>query len=119
MPIQELNKLSLERSRRLPVFKRIAWLEAQLAQEERASYQPVTLKWENFVSDGSPAAIGTRSKPSSLYEVSSPEFNRTRIEMDSYLKEFTRLWMTNLKEDPYVEEAFRIACDYIQLKPIK
>jgi hypothetical protein len=107
--------MSQERSRQLPAFKRIAALQAQLAEEELASNQPVPLNWRNFVVEDGPAAISIRNKPSSLYEVTSPEFNRARLEMDSYLKEFTRLWMTNLKEDPYVEEAFHIVSDYIQL----
>jgi len=111
--------MSLERSRELPAFKVIASLEVQLAEDERAEQEPVELKWENFVSDSRPAAISMRNKPSIMYEVSSPEFNRRRIEMDSYLKEFTRLWIKNLKEDPYVEEGFRIACDYIRLKSEK
>jgi len=119
LPLPELNKMSQERSRRLPVFKRIAALQVQLAEEEQASNQPVPLNWKNFVVKNGPAAVGIRNKPSSLYDVSSPEFNRARIEMDSYLKEFTRLWMTNLKEDPYVEEAFHIVSDYIQLKSKK
>ena len=97
----------------------IASLEVQLAEDERDEQEAVELKWENFVSQGRPPAISMRNKPSAMYEVSSPEFNRTRIEMDSYLKEFTRLWIKNLKEDPYVEEAFRITCDYIQLKSEK
>jgi carboxyl-terminal processing protease len=119
LPLPELNEMSQERSRRLPAFKKIAALQLQLAEEERASSQPALLRWENFLTGDGPSSVGTRNKPSLLYEVSSPEFNRTRIEMDSYLKEFTGLWMTKLKEDPYVEEAFRIACDYIQLKAKK
>jgi carboxyl-terminal processing protease len=120
-PLSTLRSNSAERIKQRQVFKNIELTGEMLAEEKKESVKEVQLKWQDFT-PGSHLAksdAGLRDSPTSLYEVSFPEFSNIRVQTDAYLKTFTELWIKNLKDDPYVSEAFSITCDYIQLKSKK
>ena len=116
LPLAILKSNSFERTQNDSSFNWIASIGKELDRETMVSKEPILLKWENFILTGNETVRvnAVRNKSNAFYEVTSPEFNKIRIGMDAYLKAFTQTWTKNLKEDPYVVEAFRITCDYIQ-----
>ncbi len=118
LPIAELKRRSDTRTTADPIFKNMAKLETALSGMETKADGAITLSWSEFLTGDKATDLDIEGSPTTLYDVSFPEFNRQRIEMNSYLKEYTLQWLDNLKKDPYVEEAFRISCDYIGLKSV-
>jgi carboxyl-terminal processing protease len=113
LPLAVLRKQSITRLAEGSKFKNILDVQEVLAEAETESAVGEKLKWQDYLGKES-ADHARENKPTTIYDVGFPEFNRKRIEIDPYLKEYMQLWAKNLKEDPYVEEAFLIICDYLQ-----
>jgi hypothetical protein len=117
IPLHDLREESLARIAKEEAFIGIEAARARLALVMRDTVE-IILSWRDFSAGMLPKTTPV-NQPTKLFSVSPPEFNLARMDMDPFLKDYTEVWKKFLSGDPWVEEAFRVALDYIRLKTRK
>lgn len=122
LPILELRKRSEARQASSPAFQHVVksceWLRSTLAREQES----VLLQWQDF-NKNAQAELQEYAKlkqslteASPTYDVVNSNVDHQRMAVDEYAQDFNQRWIKNLKKDIYVEEAFRIMHDLLELK---
>ncbi len=122
LPKVELRKRSEARVFSNQSFKTtmetLLWLKEKLKEQ----YQPILLSWEEFLKNSEKDVQRYRvieknlMQPTAVFNVTNCQIDLQRINLDEYAKEFNKRWIQKLKGDKYVEEAFQVICDYVELK---
>lgn len=112
LPLQTLLNKSLQRRKGNMAFSQLELIRSEIVDELNKEHESLELKPGTFTDQANATSQAGLNVP---YTVTSPTFDKVRMETDTYFKEFTQYWTKYLITDPYVEEAFHVATDLIQL----
>ncbi len=122
LPRQALKNQSAVRVSSNASFKIVvetsAWLKEKLAEQD----EPVLLQWDAFLKKSNEDRQRYKKIRNFLtvqtkaFDVSNGKVDLQRINADEYAQQFNKRWIERLQTDQYVEEAFNVVCDYIELK---
>jgi carboxyl-terminal processing protease len=118
LPLQDLKARSASRVKELPQFTALQVYGRKIAELEHHD-DKVSLVWADFKKwyDTEMAMVTGVEKrsaaASSAFKASRLQAVEQRMQMDAYTDEFNRMWIKNLHDDIFVNEAFLIICDFI------
>jgi carboxyl-terminal processing protease len=78
----------------------------------------ISLNWQDFKKIYTEQkqlinSLEALAKASTSYTISNPAVEKQRMEIDSYMEDFTNNWVKRLSADISLEETYHIICDYI------
>lgn len=118
LPLKDLKARSAGRVQTQPQFTALQTYGRQIAELEHHD-DKVSLVWDDFKTwyDAEMAIVAGVEKSSaagsSAFKASRLQAVEQRMQMDAYTDEFNRMWIKNLQDDIFVNEAFLIICDFI------
>ncbi len=121
VPTGELAKKSTIRQNTSQAFKRVNQSRELFRQILNERNESISLIWTDFnkkiqermIESASWQQAFTNDKGS--YDVINMDADQQRLKIDEYAMELNRRWINTLIKDPYVEEAFSIMSDIINL----
>ncbi len=124
LPVSELSKTSAARVITSDDFKEIKkFIETQkklMATKTRT----IPLKWDSFEkwmkeNDPATSVINDEGRPTKKFTIENHAGDKEIFRSNAYAKEVNDVWLLNIAEDIYIEEAFAVLQDLINLQKAK
>jgi carboxyl-terminal processing protease len=121
LPVSELARRSAARIIANPYFQMIQKIVDEQQKILQAPSRIIPLKAELFEKweqqqELNLGAMKGEGKPGGMYTVENHELDKQLMVNNPYAKEVNRTWLDNLAEDIYLQEAFLILADLINLQ---
>jgi hypothetical protein len=113
-----LRQKSQSRVSAQPAFEKLRQAGIQYKKEQDASKGMVSLKWSDYFANvqANQPVINANEKPAAgKYETDNTSFDKEKINADAFEQLLNTQWKQRLLYDIYVQEAFNILNDLIQL----
>ncbi len=121
LPVAELAKRSAERVNASTEFRDIKKI-AELMRAGRTKSETIPLKWDNFEQwikkkeNEMEMMGGETSAPGKKFTVDNHGLDKSLLANNAYAKEINDVWLADIAEDIYIQEAFSVLCDLINLR---
>jgi carboxyl-terminal processing protease len=121
IPVSDLAAKSAGRVNASKEFQAIKKVTETIRSKMTKS-ETVSLKLEGFEQWAKTQSVemdtfeGETEKPSSKYTVDNHALDKTLLVNNEYAKEINQVWLHNIGGNIYIEEAFLVLCDLINLK---
>ena len=120
LPIADLKAKSDARTKDDPAFGEVKKIAEVLQKERNSPPTPVSLKWTDYVQaiKKTPEPTFAMEKiqhPSSNYAAENISVEKERLKNDVYLRDINAEWLKRVANDIYIQEAFNVVSDYINL----
>ena len=120
LPIADLKTKSDARTRDNAAFAEVKKFADLLQQDRKSQPTSISLKWTDYVqaSKKMPAPNMDMEKiehPSSIYAAENISVEKDRLKNDAYLRDINAEWLKRVMNDIYIQEAFNVMNDYINL----
>jgi carboxyl-terminal processing protease len=120
LPVSELAKRSAERTAANGDFQSIKKIIEAQKKAGALATQIIPLKWDSFEKwiqqqELEQHVMQGEGKGSSKFTAENYAQDKQLLQGNQYAKEINQIWLTNLAEDIYIQEAFLILTDLINL----
>lgn len=121
MPLTQLSEKSADRVHRNASFGLVMDFSTRLLARYAKEQQDISLSWSSFSDELDKEANSYKQielfpeKNSDSYQVLNHASDMRRMQIDDFLTGMNEQWLRNLSNDVYLEEAFHIINDYIQI----
>jgi carboxyl-terminal processing protease len=121
-PVNELVKRSADRIRNSDAFQNIQKIAEAQSETDKLNSIMIPLKWDEFeiwIKQHEPAMKIIKEKPpgkEKKFEAMNNQLDKQRLQNNEYEKEVNKKWLENIAGDIYIEEAFLVVTDLINLQ---
>lgn len=121
LPVSELSRRSATRVIASDDFKEVVKFIGQQKKLMAATTRTIPLKWDEFekwvkVNDPNFSMLNEKERVTNKFTVENHAGDKELFRNNLYAKEVNEVWLLNIAEDFYLEEAFAVLLDLINLQ---
>jgi carboxyl-terminal processing protease len=121
-PVNELAKRSADRISNNDAFQSIQKIAEAQSETDKLNSMLIPLRWDEFekwIKQHEPDMKFSKDKKpgkENKFEAVNNQLDKQRLQNNDYEKEINKKWLENIAEDIYIEEAFLVVTDLINLQ---